>query len=106
LIILIVAAGWLKIANLSLSARVAIAEKNIKGYEAAVALQNEGIKQMQEAGDVARKKAEDATKAALEARKQSKTRVITIMSDPVPVACDEARRYGIDLAKKLVGQKP
>jgi hypothetical protein len=106
LIILIALSVWLKIANLGLSTRLDVANKTIKGYELATALQNEGIRQMQVAGEEAKKKAERATADALEARKASKGRVTTIMTSNAPTACEEARQYALGLAKQLLEQKP
>jgi hypothetical protein len=92
----------LKIANLGLSAQLAVAEKNLKGYEYATALQNEGIKQLQAAGVAAKLKSEEAIKVALAIRKQRQDSAANIMKKPAPVACEEARAFGFDLAKQLV----
>jgi hypothetical protein len=93
-------------ANLTVKAQLAVAEKNLKGYEYATALQNEGIKQMQQAGELAKQKAQDALKAAQSVRQRREGNVITIMKRPAPAACEEARQYGLDLARQLVEGRP
>jgi hypothetical protein len=58
---------------------------------------------MQKAGEQAKIDAQVAREKMLTAMADSKKRTDRIMSVPPPKACEDARKYGLELARKLVG---
>jgi hypothetical protein len=97
---------YYKICNGILDLQLAAAKGSLAGVQAQVVMQNEGIKQLQEQGKLAEERVVKARYEALQASKVTKERVRVIMTNPAPTGCDEARLYGIELAKQLTEGKP
>jgi cell division protein FtsB len=68
-------------------------------------VQNAQIQELKRQGDAAAAKVSQAQTEASEARRKYDRLSRDIMSRPAPATCEEARIYGLDLAKSLVGEQ-
>jgi hypothetical protein len=82
-----------------------IAKTTISGYKAATALQNEGILQMQKAGEQAKENARKAQEQVALLSKKRSSRTSQILASQTPVSCEESRQYAFELAKQLLEER-